>query len=208
MKMKDLHLEVLEMMERVRAKIEFWYGAREREAPRSKILRAKEGYIFLGNENYIWVPISPIPMSEHKTRVVGLLLVVEAGEVVSSCIEVVVPKSCSKLGRRDSQIANILQKILPPGVKPICDPLNYSRYYILTQNGKSTAAVLQKTELMLMKNLPGILHMLASAKTKVRPGIFIYDRNLMLTAVRKLLDIRRGMTDKTNLRLKKLYAQI
>ena len=47
-KMADLHLEVLEMMERVRANMkfqDFYYGVRVRESPTSRLLRVREGYI-------------------------------------------------------------------------------------------------------------------------------------------------------------------
>lgn len=211
MKMKELHLEVLEMMERIRAKKEFqdfYYGVRVRETPTSKILRAKEGYIFLGTESYIWVPLSPIAMPENKTRLVGVALLVKNGEIVSAAIEVVVPTLESVIGRTDLQVAPLLKKITKGFVSRNPKSKHCERYYLWSQTGKSTQQILQNTESMLLQNLNWLITVLGNGKTVIYPKTFLYGRARMQRDVARLLKIRGNISDKTTIRLKKLYTQI
>lgn len=211
MKMKELHLEVLEMMERIRAKKEFqdfYYGVRVRETPTSKILRAKDGYIFLGTESYIWVPLSPIAMPENKTRLVGVALLVKNREIVSAAIEVVIPSSESVIGRTDLQVAPLLRKITKGFLPRNSKSKHFERYYLWRQAGKNTQQVLQNTESMLMQNLNGLIAVLRSGKTVIYPKTFLYERARMQRDVERLMKIRGNISDKTTIRLKKLYAQI
>lgn len=208
MKMRDIHFEVLEMMERIRSKVEFWYGTRIREAPQSKILRLREGYIFLGAEDYVWVPICPVGVSANKTKAVGVVFKVENGEVGESWVELVVPKLYGKL---DPAAVSQLNK-LTTMYKFKRDDLTgqyYDRYRLtLVNSGKTTATILNQSETLLVGVIQGIVNTLKGCKIQTRPYSLVYDRKMMHGSITKLLAGRKGLKDSTNLRLEKLLNAI
>ncbi len=122
--MKQLHLEALEMMERVRLRQpEFWYGTRVRNSPQSKKDRIAEGYVFLGDDTYIWIPICPISIPENNTKAVGVVFRVDQQCVFTeSYFEVVVPEPNSKAGETDPRLQSHLSGL----VRLLKGPLNKS----------------------------------------------------------------------------------
>ena len=195
MKMSDLHLEVLEMMERIRAKIGLCYGVRVQKSQ-----RALDGYVFLGNESYIWVPICPLPIPENKTRAVGIVFRVEGGELTESWIEFAIPKHQSKVGA------------IAPGVIPVLKSLTsgahaqqmrwYERFSIpLSANVHTTKAVVQQTEKAVLARLPAILKVLTAKRMSFPRNVSTYDKTKMKKDLLKLMSARSGLADATNRRL-------
>lgn len=189
MNMSALHLEVLEMMERIRAKIDFWYGVRVQSS-----FRALEGYVFLGNESYIWVPICPLQIPENKTRAVGIVFRVEGGELTESWIEFAIPKPQSKVGA------------IAPGVIPVLKSLTsgahaqqmrwYERFSIpLSANAHTTKAAIQQTEKAVLARLPAILKVLTAKRTSFPHKAPTYEKTKMKDDIAKLLRARNGRSD-------------
>ena len=195
MKMSDLHLEVLEMMERIRAKIGLCYGVRVQKSQ-----RALDGYVFLGNESYIWVPICPLPIPENKTRAVGIVFRVEGGEPTESWIEFAIPKIQSKVGA------------IAPGVIPVLKSLTsgahvqqmrwYERFSIpLSANAHTTKAVIQQTKKAVLARLPAIQKVLKANRTSFPHNVSTYEKAKMKDNFAKLLRARNGRSDAIGKRL-------
>ena len=203
MTMQNLHLEVLNMMERVRAKVDLCYGVRIQRSS-----RAFNGYVFLGNDNYIWVPICPLPIPENKTRAVGIVFHIERGELTESWIEFAIPKLQSKVGVRFPTVIPVLQKALPSG-SYLRSLKWYDRWYLrLVTGSKTTQTTIKQTETQLTSQLPQILKVLSANRTSFPSYTSIYDRTLMKWCFERLLEIRKGLTDATDQLLMVVWSSL
>ena len=206
MKMKDIHLKVLEMMERVRSKVEFWYGTRTREAPKSKILRLKEGYIFLGGEDYVWVPICPVSVPANKTKAVGIVFKVDGGEVVESWVELVIPKAGVKT---NISVVTQLRKLLPMyEFKNVVSNQHYDRYNLMLYNNGKTTEVINQTEVLLERIVRGIVNLFNGCSIPVRPYSSVYTQKMMSHCITRFLSVRHGIEDETNQKMRELLNAI
>ena len=196
MNMSGLHLEVLGMMERLRAKIGLCYGVRVRRSQRTL-----DGYVFLGNENYIWVPICPLQIPENKTRAVGIVFRVEGGELTASWIEFAIPKIQSKAGAEVPGFIPVL-KSLTSGAHEQLQTRRYERFSIpLSGNAHTTKEVIQRTETEALVQLPPIQKVLKANRTSFPHNASIYDKAKMKDDLLMLMRARSGLTDATNRRL-------
>ena len=196
MMIKDLHLTILELMEFVRSKIEFWYGTRERNAPGTS--RARDGYAFLGNEKYIWVPICPHVCSANKTRSVGIVFEVEnKKKIVESWLEVLIPKGPNA----DPYLAAVLMQLVGHRKRSDCSTAEYDRYQMIIQRrGVSAEVVLDQTKYFLIANLPLILQTLNGFGMR-KDERFVYTPDLMKKSLLKLKKLRAGMSEDLDERL-------
>lgn len=176
MNMKKLHVEVLKMMERVRARHPHaFYGMRQRKAPRGED-RINQGFIFLGNEKYIFVPLCPVSAFPNPTATVGYVFGVEDGELVDSWLELDIPviggknKSACK---EDNDIYKKLDKSLPAVYKRvIINTSYYERRKIYVKYGLSKD-VIKEAEEFLDKWIDCIVTVLSERMTgEDRPLIY------------------------------------
>lgn len=189
MSMKNLHLEVLKMMERVRVKHpHVFYGTRQRKAPRGED-RINQGFVFLGDEEYIFVPLSPISASPNPTATVGYVFSVEDGKLADSWLELNIPviDRENKLAyTEDADIYKKLENSLPAVYKKvIINASHYERHKIYVKHGLSKD-VIKEAEEVLDKWIDCIIRVL-SERTVGEEKPLIYTKERMCKAIEHFL---------------------
>jgi len=192
MKMEELHLAVLEMMERVRDRHSaVYYGTRRRNAPTGAD-RINQGCVFLGNERYVFVPLCPVSGFPNPTTTVGVVLGVEEGSFVDSWIEIVVPviggknkSACAE----DNAVYERLATKLKSNVKS--DKAEPTKHYIrkkffIVKDGERCADVISATEKFLDAHIEQVIATLRERNVgEKRP--LVYDQVEMVRSIDRFL---------------------
>lgn len=90
MELVNLHKEVFAMLEEVRERHPtFFYGFRTAS---SRGRRIEDGFLFLGNGDYVWVPLCVKGASVHMTNTVGIVLKQNNKGVREVNLEIIIPK--------------------------------------------------------------------------------------------------------------------
>ena len=191
MTMKELHLKVIEMMQRVRSSVpDFHYGTRQRNAVRGREDRIADGAIFLGTENYILVPFSPI-LSMNMTSCLSCVFNVENGSIVRAHIEIVVPSNCSSEFKKvQCELKECAAKLLKINPRLDATTRRYDRYSVLIAQGGNDA-VLSSVEVFLKKGLSEMLKLMQGCSVHGMRRPHYYTRESMKRCVEKLLKARR-----------------
>ena len=208
MAMKQLHFEALEMMERVRARLsEFWYGTRVRNSPQSDKDKIAEGYVFLGNKTYIWIPICPISIPENNTKAVGVVFKVDKQHVLTDAyLEIVVPEPDSRAGKTDPKLHSYLKGLAGSLKGPLRKSrTKYNCYRITIPTGGN---VIQSVEQWLNANLPTILKHLTGFTSTVKPHTMVYTRQIMASNIDRFLKARGPVNDATSKKLQVVRSKI
>lgn len=201
------HLDVIKMMERLRTRHEFYYGVRVRESPISKKLRIPAGFVFLGNDEYVWVPICPLSTPGNNTRACG---VVFSGNLDRAYIEIAVPKAGSRTDRKHPQARpGLLGIVRKYGIAHDRDTTQYERYQLQIVGAcASWNAMMSAVENYLDQNIRGLVADLSAVQLAKKPFSLAYSRQLMKDCVRKHIAKRKGIQDATTVELNKVYNSL
>lgn len=203
---KDLHLEVLKLMERARKGVDaFYYGNRVANSPRARVDRIQRGYVFLGDERYIWVPVCPLSVPENNTKAVGIVFEITDDCISKSWLEVVVPTDRSTIGRKDPSVAVVLQKLIGMRKRlglPEPDTFDTKAYH-RSAMVISDRHVLGDTERWLLAHLKAVLKCLSGGRMTM-----IYTQELMAKCLKRFLNARNNIGDDVGKMVQQVYESV
>lgn len=170
MEMKKIHAEVLELMERVRGKHkEFYYGTRQQNRSGS-VDRINAGYIFQGDENYVFAPICPKSAMPNPTRTIGLVVRTEDGRLISSWLEVLTitvgmrnESACDEDNAVYEQLIDYFRRLGRLMDEDSTKAYTRNKIWIV-KDGQPCEDILKASENFLLKYLKDILKILGASK--------------------------------------------